>query len=802
MRAFAIGCGAAAICVALTATAQTGYRERQDEAAFLARSGDYDAALAILTNLRANYPDDLSLLYDELAVCTWAGDNEAALKLASQLSISATPAWVANAAGKAARNLRQYELAISWYRAATLDDPANLDSRLGLAMALADAGLATDARGELKKTPPAAQTSTAVLLTSAYLFQREGMYIPAINEYDRILVREPRQREALLGKSAALQALLLPDQALELARANPGLLDATAMARLEGDALALELRSAIQQPDQVYPYLAINAALANIDARLAREAPGTPLAMQLRFDRIVGRTEANRTLEAIADYETLLGEGVKPPAYAHYAAARSYLARERPAEALQALQEAEQLAPDDLAIQLEKFYALTNLDRDPEAIALADSLVAKLDPMVQEPGARAATPNETRTQARIMAGMGRAYADQLDAAEQMLSELLAEAPNNLSARYSLGNVYRYRGWRDRPLPEYKQVLTMNPNLLPARASYAVARLERQEYPQAQAELRAVQPLYPGSRTVLDLNEEWLLYRSWQLLADVSWGNSDGDTFGTNQHEVNVWLFTEPVKDNFRFYLRTFDNYADFDDGSDSRRRAALGAEYRKGPWSARGEVNGNRTEGGDVGFASRLDYDISDTWAVGGALEIDSYATQLRADRAGIKSNLLTTDLRYARNELYSASVGIGAQDYDDGNLRLGLFGDSRLRLYNGFRYKLDGLANFALNSNSDGDETVYYAPRQSVEVDAGVENIWRQYRFYDAALTHRLAALAGIYEQDGYGSDGIWTLAYELEWNINESALVAAGASQARRVYDGASEDQTFFNARLDVRF
>jgi biofilm PGA synthesis protein PgaA len=785
----------------LASTAQGGFRERQDEAAYLARDGDYDAALAILADLRMDYPDELPLLYDELTILAWAGENESALKLARQLSISGTPAWVANAVGKAARNLQQYDVAISWYRAVTIDDPANLDSRLGLAMALADAGLAADARTELKKVPLAAQSTTAVLLTSGYLFQREGMYIPAVNEYDRILAREPQQREALLGKAAALQALLLPGEALELARAHPGLLNATEMTRLEGDALALELRSAIQQPNQVYPYTAINAALANIDARLAQEAPGTPLAMQLRFDRIVGRTEANRTLEAIADYETLLAEGVTPPAYVDYAAARSYLARERPREALQALEKAEQLAPDDLEIQIEKFYALVNLDRDPEAIALADSLVAKLDPLVQEPGARA-MPNETRTQARIIAGMGRAYADQLEAAEQILSELLVEAPNNLDARYSLGNIYRYRGWKNQPLPEYNQALTMDPNLLPARASYAVAQLERQQYPQAQAELRAVQPLYPGSRTVLDLNEEWLLYRSWQLLADVNWGHSDGDTFGTDQHEVNVWLFTEPLKDNFRFYLRTFDSYADFDDGNDSRRRAALGAEYRKGPWYARGEVNGNRTEGGDVGFASRLDYGINDQWAIGGALEIDSYATQLRADRDDIKSNLLTTDVRYERNELYSAGIGIGAQDYDDGNLRLALFGDSRLRLYNGFRYKLDGLANFALNSNSDGDTTVYYAPEQSVEANVGVENIWRQYRFYDSALTHRLAALAGIYEQDGFGSDGIWTLAYELEWNINESVLVAVGASQGRRVYDGASEDQTFFNARLDARF
>jgi biofilm PGA synthesis protein PgaA len=524
--------------------------------------------------------------------------------------------------------------------------------------------------------------------------------------------------------------------------------------------------------------------------------------MQLRYDRIAGRTEALRTLEAISDYEIMLEEGIEPPAYVHYAAARSYMARERPEEALKALETAEQLAPNNLEIQIEKFYAYISVSRYEEAIALADGLVDQLEPMIQEENSSVLKPNETRTRARIIASMGRAYADQLGEAQQMLDELLAEAPNNPSARYSLGNIYRYRGWEDRPLPEYSQVLTMDPKLLPARTSYAQAEIQRQEYPQAHSELRAVQPLHPGNKSVMDLNEQWLLYSSWQLLVDVRWGDSTGDTFGSDQHEVNAWLFTQPVKDNFRFYLRTFDNYAQFVDGNDSRRRAAVGTEYRKGVWTARGEVNWNRTESGDVGFAGRVDYRINDKWSAGGALEIDSYATQLRADRVGIKSDIVTGDIRYARDERYIAGAGVGIQHYDDGNTQLALLGDSSLRFINGFKYKLDGLANFGITTNSDGDDTVYFAPERRAEANVGVQNIWQQYRRYDAALTHRLSALAGINNQEDYGSDGIWTLAYELEWSINESVDLVGGASRGRRYYDGDPEDQTFFNLQLNARF
>jgi biofilm PGA synthesis protein PgaA len=789
------------VCLTLATVANASTRERQDEAASLARAGNYDDALAILSDLRMDAPGDSSLLYDEVVVLAWAGYNKQALAAADQLVMENTPVWVALAVGKTARNAQQFDTAIAWYDAAILREPGNLDARLGLSMALADAGRAADARAALKQTPPAVQDSPAVLLTSAYLFQREAMFLPAVNEYDRVLAVEPENPEALRGKVYALQALLIPDQALKIVEAHPDVFTDKDLVRLQGDTLALELRRAIQMPNQVYPYTAINLALAHIDDRLDQVPPDSPLAMQLRYDRIVGRTEAYRTLEAIADYEAMLAEGIAPPAYVHYAAARSYLARERPEEAMAALETAEQLAPNNLEIQIEKFYALVDLERQQEAIALADSLVEQLAPMNQEQGSQVALPNQTRTRARIIASMGRAYADQLEESQQMIDALLAEAPNNVDARYSLGNIYRYRGWEDRPLPEYNQALLMDPQLLPARTSYALVKIERQEYPEAGTELRAIQPLNPSHRAIMDLNEQWLLYNSWQILADVSWGDSTGDTFGSEQYLANVRLYTAPVQENYRFYLRTFDNSAEFVTGTVKRRRAAVGTEFRKGVWTASGEVSWDRSESGELGGAGRVDYRINDEWKLGGTLELNSYLTQLRAYNADISSNLLAADLRYARDELYSAGVAVGVQEYEDNNTQFALLADSRLRLYNGISYKLDGLVTAGLNTYSKND-TVYYSPEQVIEGMAGVENIWRQYRRYDKVLTHRLLGLAGINNQKNFGSDFIWTVAYQLDWSINESVDLSGGVSEGQRYYDGGREDQTFFNLRLNVRF
>lgn len=792
----------AACGLLLLNTAAADWRDVQEEAAMRARAGDYPGALELLAELQASYPNVAALRHDEILIRAWAEDDAGVLQAASKLDRRVAPGSVLGLVAKAARNVRDYPQALGWYDAALLAAPDDTDLRLGLAMTLADADRHADARNALRGVPLAAQSSPRVLLASAYLFQREGFYLPALNEYDRILMQDPTNPEALRGRIDALQALLLPGEALRLAQQHPGLLTEGELERLDTDALGLRLRRAIQLPDQPYPYTEINAVLGAIDARLAELPPSSPAALRLRFDRIVGRNEALRTLEAIADYEELQAQGIAMPAFVHYGAGRAYAHRQRPEEALAALRLAAQLDPDDVEIQFELFYALIDLERHGEALTLIDALAARLDPIKQEPDSRVARPNETYTRARIVAGMGRAYADQLAEAQQQMEALLVAAPNNRDARYSLGNVYRYRGWRDRPVPEYRQVLAMSPDMLAARATMAQSHMDRQEFAVAQAQLRAIKPLQPGQRAVMDLNERWLLHRSWELRADLRFGESSGQTFGSDQHDVNLWLFTPPVQENFRLYARSFDTYADFVDGADARRRAAVGTEYRKGLWAARAEINGNRSGGGDTGFAARVDRRLNNEWAVGGTLEYDSYATPIRAERAGIRSDLALLDVSYSRDESYSAGAGVGLQDFTDGNQRTAAFANARVRLFNGIAWKTDGLVSTGISRNSRGGETPYFAPERDFEAMVGVANTWRQFRRFDRALVHRLTALGGTYNQRNFGSDAIWTLAYELNWSINESLGVAVGAQRARRVYDGNPEYQTFYNLRLEARF
>lgn len=774
---------------------------RQADAVELARAGKLNSALDILAGLRSETPDNLPLLHDETVILAWAGRHDDVARNAAQLDPQATPIYVLKAIAKSARDSQRFDQAVDWYTAALGAQPHSMDIRIGLAMAQADAGDTAAGRDTLDGLPGDLRNGADALMTSAYLHQSERAFIPAISNYDAVLTLEPNRTDALRGKVLALQRTLLPRQALALEAHHPGLLTAEEIARIEADIYALALRDAIQSPDQKYSFMHVNRALNAIDERISTEEPTSQLARRLRYDRIVGLVEAMRWEQAIRYYEELLDSGDPGSAFVHHAAGRAYLTRHRPEEAETALRRGEAMDPADRMIQLDLFYALVELERLEEALAIPDRMAARLNETERVGNARVSQPNRVRMQSEIMAGIGRAYADRLHEAQERLEALVAAAPNNLDARYELGNVYRWRGWIDRAEAEYRQVLTLDPNRVGAYTGRAHNALDHGEYRVAEETLRTAQRKYVTAAAVWDLDRRWIIHNYNQLIVEARWGESTGTTFGSDQYTLDAWWFTRPLRYNYRLYVRTFDSRAEFDDGNHSRRRAALGTEWRHGPWRATGEINFDRAGIDNPGFAGRVNYRLTDQWTIGGDIELDSYATQLRADRAGIKSNRIGIDGAFHRDERYNASARVWLQDYDDGNSVLGVLMTARTQLYDRFRYRLDGYATGRAVTSSKRD-AVYFNPEQAVEGLIGADNIWRQYRRYDTVLTHRLGGNLGVFNQKNFGSDAIWTIEYELSWDVNDQLALRAGVERSRRVYDGGPEDATFWHTGINGRF
>lgn len=790
-----------ALGAAAAEPAVPAYVEQQEQAVALARAGDLEAGLLALNSLLNRHPQVLPLRYDLIAVSFWAEAYAQVLSAAEQLDPAVTPTHVSAAVARSARNLGRLDLAAAWYRSALIAAPGSMDLELGLAMTLADAGAHRQARRLLNELPVEVADTDQVLLASAYLHRQDRAFVPAINDYDLVLRKTPAQPEAVQGKVAALKGLLLPDQALLLVEAHPDLFSTAEVERLEADALAVNLRHALWSPDKHYPFPAVRRALTRIDARLGQTDPHSALGRQLRYDRIIALHAMNRWVEALLEFDALIDEGATPPAYVLHTAGRIYLDLRMPERAESVLRKALAEQPADVEVQITLFYSLIDQERYDDAIELIDTLADSVEPVLRTSEDQQGKPNPAYTSVRVVAAMSRAYADQLDAAIERLEDILDEAPGNRQAQVGLAHVYRWRGWPDRAASTYRSAWSPDPlQNLEAEFGLAHAQLDQQNYDAVRSTMRRLSPPYLTYLIFDDLHRDWSQHFRSQIRFDARYGRSSGDTFGNKQYDANFWWFSYPWRLNYRAYLRTFDSWAEFPAGDYARRRIAGGVEYRKHRWRLVGELNGDRFDFDTPGGRVQAGYRASDRWLFGAEADFASYATPLRADRAGITSDRYSATVRYRRNDLWEVGGEIALQPFDDGNNvpSASLYGS--YRLVNGYTYKLDVYGHSGITTSSL-DDTVYFSPESAFALSGGVRNTWRQYRRYERLLIHRLSADVGLYDQQGYGSNPTWTLDYELQWQLSDRLALRGGAQLNSRYYDGGEEQTWYVRFGLEGR-
>jgi biofilm PGA synthesis protein PgaA len=331
--------------------------ERHQQAVELARNGDFEKSLTLLADLRTGEPGNLDLLYDETVILNWAGFDERALANAESIDISTAPDYVLESVGKAARNMGRYDDAIRWYGELLRRAPDNLDARLGLAFSHADAGNPEEAYRLLESIPGEDPTQLYLDLAEAYVHERAGRLVEALASYQRVVEYDPENAAALRGMALVLRDLLLPSDALALAKQHPGILDKSEIEQLEADVAAMAIREGAeaQQPVSATGE-STGDVLARINSLLADPAIRPEVRRRLEYDRIVALTDRGRTAEAIEAFEALDGDRSAQPVYVLVSASSAYLGERRPAEARRLLEHALQRAPGDLEIRFQLFW--------------------------------------------------------------------------------------------------------------------------------------------------------------------------------------------------------------------------------------------------------------------------------------------------------------------------------------------------------------------------------------------------------------------------------------------------------------
>ena len=774
---------------------------QKDEAVRIAREGRLPEAVSRLEELHRSDPRNEDILWDLLTVLHWAGEDRRVLELSERLDPATLPLFVGEAAARSARNLGEYERAAALYRSLRGRYPGSWTSGLGLALTLSDAGRSDQGLALIRDLSAAFPDNPDLLLGAAVIHHRRGAQVEVLDLCDRVASLRPGDREAVRLRVLALAGLGAPFVALEQADKDPAVLSEEEQRRLRGDRSALAVQwGPLPFPPSQERFAATDRALAFLRQDLDALPQDDPARVRARFDRMIALRDRAWTEEVVAEHRELESRENLPP-YLLKAAADAHLHERRPEEAAALYRQTLEGSPHDFEARLGLFHALIESEKFDEAFAEIDALAADEPVWRWGEGLRDPRENRRKEAADSTAAMARAYAGFLPQAQQLLEPMVEAAPFNSHLREKLAAVYRWRGWPERALEEYRIAQAQDPDNLQLRIGLAAVLLDLKEYESAEPLIRELRRNYPENLQIADLAARWDRYGKWQLTAGAAASRADESTVGSRDLLVESRLYAPPIGHRLRPFLLGYYHQARFPEGTADYRRIGAGIEYDARRGRVIAEIDGSADGEGQTGFSLDALWRPDDFWSTGLGVATFSTEVPLRARLHGIDGSSARVFLTHRWSERRLAHATAGLVDMSDGNVRKGASLSLEQRLATLPRFILTGIGALYVSANSRGNAP-YFNPEQdlSATLTAVAQSIL--FRRYDHLFLHRFIVGGGLYQQKDFGTHPVASLGYEQQWQPGGDLNLRYGASWASNVYDGVREGRTSFHLDLDWRF
>lgn len=770
-----------------------------------------DAQLQRLQRLKGQAdrnPGSKAFLYDYLQALEEAHRDAELLALLPKVDLSSAPPAVLVRLGRAANNQKRFSVAADIFRAALRQAPDRNDAIAGMSYALIDDGKPGEAVELLESRQTSMWRQVPLLAAYAEALRAQREHTQALSVYERILVLDPGNRDALRNRIFTVARLGAPHRALELAQASPGLFTDEELLALRSERAAITTRwGAAADQDSPGRFAATDAALAQ-NEQLLKEAAASGIAAnatarRLQFDRIVLLRNRVRMREAADLHESLVRDSVDVAPHAQAAAADAYLYLHQPEKARDLFLQARSKGESDFAAQIGLFYAYSDAEQHKAAIDQIDKVVAATPKQINAYSPLTVTDNPDYASAAATAGAARGYQDRLDDAQQRLEAFRDLAPWNMEAREKLAAVYNAHGWPRRAEQEHLWILAAEPRNRAARIDRADTLRELRDWAPAQRDAAMLEGEYPEDRQVQRVARLWRIHQMRELQVEAGTGDSSGGAgpLGSREHQIETHLYSAPIDRDWRAFLHQFEAQATFPDSTGFRRRIGVGAEYRIRDWRASAEVNESYDDESDVGLSVAGDWWANDQWNIEVAADTSSNDIPLRARSTGVRGWSLRAGAAYRVSESRSFHAGMQNIDFNDGNRREILSGSATQRLITGPVYKLDGLLGLYTSRNSLAG-AAYFNPESDFGADVtliGEQRLWRR---YERSFAHRLYLSTGQYEQKNFGSGPTRGIRYEHEWNFDNRLSLLYGAQRTLHPYDGQGEYANYYNLAVNWKF
>ncbi|PPD46987.1 MAG: hypothetical protein CTY13_06210, partial [Methylobacter sp.] len=513
----------AALCLQTSlALGQTGDDQTYNAALELARAGHTDQAIEQLQQLVKSHPEIQRYLFDYLQILSWADRDEEVIQQSTKIEVQTAPVYVLEAIAKAARHLGDFKKSEILYRKAIEKEPKRLSPRLGLGLLLIDLGQADSAIAYLQTLASTYPNEVEILMAQAYAHELASQYPIAIQYYQKVLSLQSGRQDALRGLILALARSGEVQKALDLATANRALFSDDQWASLQWDYAAWLIRQgeqALQTKPRDYRGIdkAITALNSNISAvqKLKLTDPQALLA-RAKFDLLVALRDRKRMTDVVELHQQLQQQGLVIPVYARMAAADAYLNNREPETARDLYLSVIAEQPNYFNARASLVYAYLEAEQIDKALALAEQLAqeqpAKLE-FKQPNGSVVTRDNPKKISADLTAAILRAYADDLDGAQQKLEQLHNQYPDNTDIHSKLAEVYYFRGWPRKALQQLDLASTKAPDHFGLKLSQAKVQRELKAY---RAEEKSTEALYESIPEDSGVQKQKL---AWQVRND-------------------------------------------------------------------------------------------------------------------------------------------------------------------------------------------------------------------------------------------------------------------------------------------
>ncbi|WP_416771252.1 poly-beta-1,6 N-acetyl-D-glucosamine export porin PgaA [Pseudomonas sp. RHF3.3-3] len=798
----------------LAAQADTSY----DQLIRQARDGSYTPALTFLRQLPATR-QSAGQVSDHLQIASWAGlDAEVVSVYETQGVQRVLPSQALGAVARAYRNLKRWDDAERLYRRALEREPGNIDLQLGLAVTEADDGNPQDAIRRAREQVARRPGDPSGHMALGYALTRSGADSDALFEYDQAFARAPDKPQVLREYVFALQRARLPEPALRLAERHPGLLDAAATRRLEGELAAERVRLA-ERPSRTERerFEVADRALADYD-RLFATWSADPQAhddlVRWRIDRLGALKARSRNAEVLTEQQKLLDDGVTLPTYAQRWVAAAYLALRQPENAAQ-LYRQELASPDaDPADRVDDTsalaYALIESDRPEEALEVAENLARTTQARLELKGQPIGVPNDEWIDAQQLAAQMGQHNGNLPASEQGLEALASKAPGNVSVRVAQADTYLARGWPRRAEALNKETESVLPRNLGLELSQANTALALQEWRQLDVLTDDVVARFPENQQVQRLARQREVHDMAELRVEGYTGRSFGGgssgagaVTGSRDYGIESVLYSPPINEDWRLFAGAGYAFGRFTEGDARRRWQRLGVENRSRDMTLQAEIS-NQSYGYGNKLGARLSaaFDIDDHWQYGGSLERLAAATPLRALKNDISANSASAFLRWRANESREWKLAITPSHFSDGNHRTEYLLTGREGLYSTAHVQVDLGLEVGASHNSKNEDVPYFNPKSDFSVLPTVNINHVLYHRYETQWSQQFQVGAGSYSQRDHSTGAIALLGYGQRVIWNDVLEAGANLSWISRPYDGERERDVRLLLDLTYRF